>query len=232
MTVALNEPAISASGPAAAKDVAAEKNYWNDFYSRFNISHPSQFCVMTAIETDQSVPVVEFGCGNGRDSIYLATHGRTVYGCDLSAPAIEANAAKSKDVSGVEFAVVDASCATQVGAIVAKARGPPADASRVVVYTRFFLHSIDQAQEDKFLAALSSALVAGDKLYFEFRCKMDEALEKVHGKDHYRRYVDTPAMLEGLVKLGFAVEYEITGRGMAKYKQEDPYVSRVIARKV
>ena len=40
----------SKSDAAKAKNVTVEKDYWNSFYSRFNISHPSQFCVMTAIE--------------------------------------------------------------------------------------------------------------------------------------------------------------------------------------
>lgn len=219
---------------AKDKDVAAEKGYWNSFYSKFNIAHPSQFCVMTAIEAAPERPIVEFGCGNGRDSIYLATHGFTVYACDLSQPAIDKNVEKSKDVPTVEFGVVDASAAEEVRAVVARARAASVvgDAGNVNVYTRFFLHAIDQAQQDKFFAALSSSLVAGDLLYFEYRCSLDEKLDKFHGKNHYRRYIDTSALVEDLTKLGFDCFYEVTGRGMAKYKEEDPYISRVIARKV
>ena len=32
-----------------SKDVTSEKNYWNTFYSKFDLQHPSQFCVTTAI---------------------------------------------------------------------------------------------------------------------------------------------------------------------------------------
>eukprot|EP00580_Thalassiosira_gravida_P003061 CAMPEP_0201603714 /NCGR_PEP_ID=MMETSP0492-20130828/4069_1 /ASSEMBLY_ACC=CAM_ASM_000837 /TAXON_ID=420259 /ORGANISM="Thalassiosira gravida, Strain GMp14c1" /LENGTH=233 /DNA_ID=CAMNT_0048067559 /DNA_START=208 /DNA_END=909 /DNA_ORIENTATION=- len=233
--MAISEAPISLAGAETAqptsKDVSVEKDYWNNFYSRFNISHPSQFCVMTAIEADRSCPIVEFGCGNARDSIYFATHGYKVYACDLSKDAIEKNAEKNSSIDGLDFEVVDASAEDQVRAVVEKAR-TASGAANVTVYTRFFLHSIDQTQENKFLAALAEVLGAGDKLYFEYRCSMDEKLDKVHGKEHYRRYVDTPAMLEGLTKLGFAVEYEMTGRGMAKYKVEDPFVSRVILRKL
>ena len=223
--------APASSTPTASKNVTVEKDYWNSFYSRFNISHPSQFCVMTAIEVDSACPIVEFGCGNGRDSIYLATHGFTVYGCDLSAPAIEQNAAKSKDVPNIEFVVVDAASAQQVQGVIDKARAA-SEVDNVNIYTRFFLHSVDETQEAKFFAALSSAMVAGDKLYFEFRSAMDESLDKVHGKEHYRRYIQTPDMMEDLGKLGFDVTYECTGQGMAKYKEEDPFVSRLIAKKI
>ena len=69
---------------------------------------------MTAIEaSERSHPIIEFGCGNGRDSIYFATHGFKVYGCDLSKDAIEKDTAKSKDVD-VIFKVVDASSNDEV----------------------------------------------------------------------------------------------------------------------
>ena len=61
--------------------------------------------------------------------------------------------------------------------------------------------------------------------------RLDEVLDKVHGKGHYRRYVDTPVMMESLKILGFDIGYHITGLGMAKYKNEDPFVSRIIATK-
>jgi SAM-dependent methyltransferase len=236
MTLAVDtqsSPALIAAptSSAASKNVTAEKDYWNSFYSRFNISHPSQFCVMTAIEADNARPIVEFGCGNARDSIYLATHGFTVYGCDLSKPAIEKNVEKSEDVPNLEFAVVDASNAQQVRGVIDKARDA-SEVDNVTIYTRFFLHSIDETQEAKFFAALSSSLIAGDKLYFEFRSALDERLDKVHGKDHYRRYIRTPDMIEDLGELGFDVTYECTGQGMAKYKDEDPFVSRLIAKKI
>ena len=215
-----------------AKDVTVEKDYWNSFYSKFNISHPSQFCVMTAIEAARERSIVEFGCGNGRDSIYFATHGYTVTGCDLSVDAIDKNSETAKVIPSLNFKVVDASSADQVGAAVDGARAGGDATGGVMVYTRFFLHSIDQTQETKFFEALSSALIAGDGLYFEFRCAEDEALDKVHGKGHYRRYIDTPVMLESLTKLGFEIVYDISGRGMAKYKAEDPFVSRIIAKKI
>lgn len=61
-----------------SKDITTESSYWNLFYAKFNISNPSQFCVMTAVEADVVVSIVEFGCGNGRDSAYFALHGHTV----------------------------------------------------------------------------------------------------------------------------------------------------------
>ena len=230
MTKSMDDAPISDVVHVANKK-ASESDYWNTFYSKFSVSHPSQFCVMTAVEAERDRPIVEFGCGNARDSIYFASHGYTVYGCDLSQPAIEKNSEKSKDIPSLEFKVVDVGNVDQVQAIVDKARAQ-SGAGNVNVYTRFFLHSIDETQQAKLFAALSNVLVAGDKLYFEFRSKMDESLDKVHGKEHYRRYIGTPVMMEDLSKLGFDVVYAMTGQRVVKYKEEDPFVSRIIARKV
>jgi hypothetical protein len=55
------------------KDANTEHSYWNNFYlGKFDVGVPSQFCILLATEADKERPIVEFGCGNGRDSIYLA----------------------------------------------------------------------------------------------------------------------------------------------------------------
>jgi hypothetical protein len=101
----------------------------------------------------------------------------------------------------------------------------------VVVYSRFVLHSLDDEQEQYFLSALARHLLPGDSLYLEFRCSEDAGTEKIFG-NHYRRYVDTDKVLRELSgSYGFAIEYSLTGQGMAKYRDEDPVVSRIIAKK-
>eukprot|EP00592_Proboscia_alata_P005758 CAMPEP_0194371994 /NCGR_PEP_ID=MMETSP0174-20130528/20302_1 /TAXON_ID=216777 /ORGANISM="Proboscia alata, Strain PI-D3" /LENGTH=245 /DNA_ID=CAMNT_0039150249 /DNA_START=138 /DNA_END=875 /DNA_ORIENTATION=+ len=233
-----NEDTLATEGtakknsPIVEKDVAQEKSYWKSFYSNFSLAIPSQFCVLTATEVDKvSQPIVEFGCGNARDSIYLANQGFNVFATDLSAEVISKNQTKTPCAGSVEFVSVDATNEEQVKSIIDKARAAKATGS-LVVYSRFFLHSIDEDQENLFIEALAKALVAGDEIHSEYRSKEDESLPKVYGKSHYRRYIDTPALLQKLQGKGFDVVYEITGRGMAKYKNEDPFVSRFIVRKL
>jgi hypothetical protein len=65
----------------------------------------------------------------------------------------------------------------------------------------------------------------------EFRCSLDAHVEKIY-KDHYRRYVDTNQLVIMMEEeLEFDVTYMTTGQGMAKYKNEDPFVSRIIAKR-
>jgi hypothetical protein len=71
----------------------------------------------------------------------------------------------------------------------------------------------------------------GERLYLEFRTKEDENLGK-HFGDHYRRFIDAEKFSDALKnRYNFELDYFIVGRGMAKFKEEDPYVSRIIARK-
>jgi SAM-dependent methyltransferase len=212
------------------KNVTTESKYWNDFYATFDIAVPSQFCVMLATEADKSRSVVDFGCGNGRDSIYLARQGFKVFAGDISTEAIAHNRQKTgcpEKQNGADFSVCDVSVPDHVRTLINKARGE--QGGNLTIYNRFFLHSLNDEQEHVFLTALASATKPGDCLYMEFRCSLDAKLDHLF-KGHFRRYVDTSklvAMLED--KFEFNVTYEITGQGMAKYKHEDPFVSRIIA---
>jgi len=225
----------------STKDVTKEKGYWNSFYAKWDIDVPSQFGVLTATEVDQETPILEFGCGNGRDSIYLSKQGFKVYGCDLSKEAIAKNVEKVSGVPGAPlFSICDCTSAADVDSLVQKARVKSGEAreceaddngGNIMVYNRFFIHSITETQQNQFLTALGGSLVTGDGLMMEYRCSLDAELPKVYGTSHYRRYVVTADLLVFLDSIGFNVEYECTGIGMAKYKSEDPFVSRIIAKR-
>ena len=241
------EPAAAATSTTNVenpkdKDVTKEKGYWNTFYSKASIpAVPSQFCVLVSTELSRSTPIVEFGCGNARDSLYFISQGFTVLASDLSKEAIESNQEKIAadtvaENKGTKFSICDCTDETDVDELIKSARATTGDSDgNIAVYNRFFLHSIDQVQERQFLTSLKKSMIKGDKLYMEYRCDKDEALPKVYGKDHYRRYVKTSEMVQFLESDGdsdafaFEMEYEKTGQGMAKYKHEDPFVSRIIA---
>ena len=80
------------------KNIGREKDYWNTFYSQFNYSIPSQFCALMASEISTKTKIIEYGCGNGRDSIFLAKNGYNIYALDLSEEAINKNIEKSKEI--------------------------------------------------------------------------------------------------------------------------------------
>ena len=213
----------------AKKEVTREAAYWNRFYNdEFKVEIPSQFCCLVGTEAPKTRPFVEFGCGNGRDAMYIARQGLPVYAGDLSCKAIEC--LQKAAPPNATFSVCDVSKPEDVKALVTLAReaANESDNFNVTLYNRFFIHALDEHQESVFLGALSEATKTGDILYMEYRCTLDETLEKEHGKGHYRRYVDTNELVKLLTRLNFKTTYEITGQGMAKFKKEDPFVSRII----
>ena len=212
-------------------NVVANEGYWDDFYKNLTLSVPSQFCAMVAVEVPKSSTIVELGCGNGRDSLYFASQGLRVCAVDLSQQAIKAcsAAAKRSGLGHAQFSVGSLARSEDISALFESARNV-AGSGEVIGYSRFVMHSINDEQEKLFLNSIAEAMRNGEKIYFEFRSKEDETLSKTFG-NHYRRFVDTRSFETYLISLGFESLYSITGQGMAKYKDEDPFVSRLIFQK-
>lgn len=214
------------------KDIGFNKNYWDAFYADKHLHVPSQFCVSVATELDKDTVIIELGSGNGRDALYYASRGHLVVATDLSQQAIAScsEAAKDRGLEHTAFLEGDITNDDSVTSIIELARSK-AEGNNIAFYSRFIMHSLDDIQELKFLTILSKLMVKGEQVFFEFRSKEDADLEKIH-KGHFRRYVDTEQFIRRLDDLGLSTSYRITGKGMAKYKTEDPFVSRVIAVKL
>ncbi|MCF6287722.1 MAG: class I SAM-dependent methyltransferase [Proteobacteria bacterium] len=214
------------------KDIELNKEYWDKFYQS-NFKHtPSQFCVCVLTEIPDNVVILELGSGNGRDSLYFASQGYQTIALDLSSQAIEScnKASVERNIEHVTFIQADLSKLKDVNKAVSIARSKAANA-KIVFYSRFVMHSLDDAQEIEFLNNLSTYMQADELIYFEFRSKEDAKLDKYFG-GHYRRYIDTDNFIQRLNNLNFKINYQLVGQGMAKYKAEDPFVARIIAQKL
>lgn len=213
------------------KNIEVNKDYWDNFYQS-NFKHtPSQFCVCVLTEIPNDAVIVELGSGNGRDSLYFASQGHETVALDLSHEAIESCKHESaiRDVKHTTFLQADLTSFDDVSSAITLARNKAVDKD-VIFYSRFVMHSLDDKQEQAILNILSTCMQQDDLIYFEFRSKEDELLDK-HFGGHYRRYVDTDVFFQRLSDLGFNIEYNHIGQGMAKYKEEDPFVVRIIAKK-
>ncbi len=211
------------------KDIELNKSYWDNFY-KSNFKHtPSQFCVCVLMELPSKTTVVELGCGNGRDSLYFASQGYAVLGMDLSVQAIAScqNTAKQMGISHTSFICGDLSVETDIAKAIAAARSMT-NGNTVVFYSRFVIHSLNDVQEEAQLVALGKHLKPRESIYFEFRTEEDATSTKHYG-NHYRRYVKVENFTSLLLAQGFAIDYKLIGRGMAKFKEEDPCVARIIA---
>jgi SAM-dependent methyltransferase len=206
-----------------------EETYWADFYRHTSIAAGSTFQAALATRADLPNHVIDLGCGDGRDSFAFARLGRTVLGIDRSAVAVThaMEHATAHRVSTVRFATCDVGDVSALEPLLAWAlRGEPA-----LFYARFFLHSIPEQVQRTLLTTISRLARDGDQLAAEFRTLQDESRPKIYG-NHYRRYQDGPAFGRRLAEdYGFAVVDEHESAGLAPYRDEDPVVYRVIARR-
>jgi len=221
---AVQPTAQAAMDAVSLDDLELARVHWTHFYGQDRgVPEPSPFASWVAARIPEHVrTVIELGCGNGRDTAAVAG-GRRALGLDYSATAIERNRAVWGE-SGIEFAQVDVSDAESLATATAGCfeDGP------VAVYSRFFIHAISDEAEATLLDFLRRALPEGSIVYLEFRTEKDERTPKVFG-EHYRRFVDPDALVRRMRRGGhFALEHSERGHGLAVYKDEDPYVARLV----
>ena len=158
-----------------AGNIEQRKTYWKEFYRQRHSLVPSQFCALVASEIDFQATVVDWGSGNGRDSLFFAAQGHTTIAMDLSAEAVNISDHEAR-LRGlhdrVQFLQGDLSSHADVENVVQIARGKN-NSDALVFYSRFVLHSLEEAEEDRFLSALSDCMKQNECVYFEFRVKED-----------------------------------------------------------
>ena len=100
---------------------------------------------------DPSLPLVDFGCGNGTQTRFLADHFRTVVGLDVSPVAIQAAAASAPNLT---YRVADILDGGQAAAL-------HAEMGDSNLYVRTVLHQL--APEDQVAAASVLRLLMGSR---------------------------------------------------------------------
>ncbi len=203
-------------------------NYWDTYYQKNNISLPSQFAAFCLNEFPDKYTIIDCGCGDGRDALFFAKYGRSVVGVDRSIEAVQLckRKADAEGLNDATFMAVDFGDKNSIEQLNSNLH---IKTERALIYARFFIHAIDETAEANFLKFCADLCkVTQGKIFFEFRTAEDEKIEKTFGQ-HYRRFIDLDTITSRLKAYGFEIEYNVRGRGFAKYKTEDAMVARVIA---
>ena len=183
-----------------------DKFYWNQFYEKKKgITESSDFAkfIMEYFQ-EKKFFILDVGCGNGRDSYYLARR-HNVVGCDLSS--------KPENKRHCLFVEDD----------MVKIDKKPYD----LIYSRFSLHSITDDNQREFLESISKGTI----LCIETRSKLGENSYRVFGDTHYRNLTDIVFLRSILRENKFTILYEYEGFDVAKYKDENPICIRMICKK-
>jgi len=107
---------------------------------------------------DRSVPILDLGCGNGRQSRYLAKYFDKVIGADVAPSAVELARQETVEDSNVVYRVLDATRPEQAEAF-------HAEFGDVNVYIRTVMHVIQKVDRPKFVQSLKTLLGETGVLY-------------------------------------------------------------------
>ena len=186
-----------------------DTDYWSAFYTSDHTLRPSNFCsfVLDFMKDAEDLKVLDAGCGNGRDS-YGLCHKHIVTGIDTAGYV-------PVSVPRCSFETADFCSYDKT----------PFD----LIYSRFTFHSITDEQQIEFLESIKRSKT---RLAIECRSNLGEKEACVHGKNHFRNFVDYQRLLQQLVELNFRCVYAEEATGFAPYKTENPVCIRIIAEKI
>lgn len=202
--------------------------YWNDYYTKeLAPKKPSQFAmdIMKYLEKDKKM--VELGCGNGRDSVFFSENGIDVLAIDQSDKSIDLLKSSCKN-DKIEF-IADDFIRTSI------LNNETFD----YVYSRFTIHSILEEEEDILIKKVYNSLKPKGLFFIEVRSIKDDiyGLGLKVGRntyiynEHRRRFIVMQELVEKLKSLGFNIVFEKESNNYAVYKDQNPIIIRVIARK-
>jgi adenylylsulfate kinase-like enzyme/SAM-dependent methyltransferase len=204
--------------------------YWDSYYKKrkapINPSSFALFCNENYL--DRHCHILEFGCGNGRDSFYFSKTHR-VTAIDESRVVIEASRTRAMQEGVLSLDFFHGEFGREIP-------GLPNEVD--AVYGRFVIHAMPEDVESRALRESWRLLRNGGRLFLEFRTTRDPLMAKGTqlGKtermtDHYRRFIDFKEICVKLSCLGFNLEFAIEKQGLAAHGSDDPIIGRIVATK-
>jgi len=202
------------------------KKHWNNFYKKNRlVSTPTNFAKFCLNYLNKDEVIYDAGCGNGRDVVFFNKSKIKCFGVDSSKTAIDINKKKFKKIKN-RFIKANF-CKYNYGKYLK---------NTFSIYSRFAFHAINKKDEDLLIKNLSKKKKL-NYLFIETRTIYDDFYGKgikigkdqfIH--DHYRRFIK-PQVLKKKIEKRFNILYFKISKNFAKFKNENPCVLRIIAKK-
>ncbi len=207
-------------------------DYWESFYSDGGPQRgPSDFAHFIGKRFPQKGHVFEFGCGDGTDSLFFAENGWNVAASDASIEAVSLARTRSKSCIGEadppRFEVCDVAGGDLP--MFFQTHNPDHAIGQIsLVFTRFFLHSLDENEFESFVRSLAQSVNSRIHMAHEFRVPEDAGLKKMFG--NHNRVYRTPDNVVSMFQCFFEVSdlWVDEGTGRATYGGEDAAVGRTV----
>jgi ubiquinone/menaquinone biosynthesis C-methylase UbiE len=205
------------------------KEFWDSYYLKKKniISKPSNFGVFFFKKFLKKKDIIlEIGCGNGRDTFFFYKKTKNIIAIDQSKIVIKKNIQLSKKLNKkIKFI----NCNFEN---FKKSKNQRVD----FIYARFFLHTINTRQENKFIKLINFLKSRGKiKVALEFRTNEDKLKKKgkilnkyISFTDHYRRFINVNNFLKKIKKNCYKIIYIKQGINLSKIKSDNPHLCRLV----
>ena len=210
-----------------------DKKYWTEYYSKNSKpTAASTFAEFILPKLDSNKNLIELGCGNARDSIYFAQNNLNVLAVDQVQEEID-YLTENHNEENILFVCDDFTNLANTSHDIIN------ETDFDYIYSRFTFHSINEAKEDRTLDWIGDNLDKGGCFLLEARSLNDPMFKQ--GKSlsetenyttHYRRYMNLDKIIEKLESRNFEIIYHVEDNNLAVYKDDNPYVIRIIAKKL
>lgn len=201
-----------------------QTKYWDDFYSHGLVLEPSNFAKWVQTFFDlENFQLLDWGCGNGRDGLFLSKFADNLVMLDSSVNAISfiRGEIDKRRITNAIAQVFDVNNVNNSVDFVTR---------DVLHYARFFLHAIDDLGLINFFNHLSKFASKSESSFavFEYRVEEDsENLFFIYG-DHSRWLRDPSMVVQQMLICGWKLRFEHIGRDLAVFKDENPLIARQV----
>lgn len=202
--------------------------YWNNYYNKKVAPiEPSKFAKDILMYLEEGKELIELGCGNGRDSSLFAKYGVKVTAIDQSEQSIK-DLQNNNLTNKIKF-IADDFIKTKL----------LEEKTFDYVYSRFTMHSITEEEEDILLKRAYIALEENGLFFIEVRSVKDDifglgeeiARNTYIYNEHCRRFIVMKELVNKLENIGFNIVLSNEDKNYAIYKDQNPIVIRIIAKK-
>ena len=204
------------------------KKYWNNYYDFKNHNNkPSNFALFIYKKyINKNTVLLDVGSGDGRDAFYFIKKAKYVLGIDKSNVVINKNKLKAKrlNLKKINFINISSNRLKKIN-----------NKKINFIYARFFLHAINEKNENIFLKSLIKNFNSEILVALEFRTTKDRLMKK--GKklskyerltDHYRRFIEFKKFEQKIKKLNFKIIYKKLGINLSKSPNDNPHLCRIL----
>ena len=200
------------------------QTYWNDFYANLEVPElekPSSFAHFLMTQANVSeFAVIDWGAGNGRDSFLFAQHCPLVMAVEASPKALDIIALNAKN-SEIENVYALSTLEIPFFPPLLRREKLP-----IIHYSRFLFHSLEDINLDSYLHFISTFSKPGDLIAAEYRSVPSANI--VYEFPGHKRFFRDKLMIANKVQkaIDCVLTFEFEGTGLAKYKTENPLITR------